>query len=79
MNTKLISSKLDDFFFIKFPIWIPLAYYFFINSFPSLSLYALIFLLLVGEIHFGITFAFFLTEITLIYLLITNTSMFFGQ
>ena len=59
MNTKLISSKLDDFFFIKFPIWIPLAYYFFINSFPSYSLYALIFLLLVGEIHFGITFAFF--------------------
>ncbi len=59
MNSKFISNKTNDLFFIKFPIWIPLLYYYFISSFPDHSIYALVFLLLIGEVHFGITFAFF--------------------
>lgn len=59
MNSKIISNKFNDLFFIKFPIWIPLIYYYIISSYPDYSLYALIFLLLVGEIHFGITYMFF--------------------
>ncbi len=62
MNTKIVSSKYNDLFFIKFPVWIPLLYYYFINTFPDYSLYALIFLLLVGEIHFGITYMFFFDD-----------------
>lgn len=59
MENKFISNKYNDFFFIKFPVWIPILYWYFINLLPEYSLYALILLLLVGEIHFGITFTFF--------------------
>jgi len=59
MENKYISNKYNDFFFIKFPVWIPILYWYFINLLPEYSLYALILLLLVGEIHFGITFTFF--------------------
>tara|TARA_B100001093_G_scaffold519750_1_gene610252 strand:+ start:3412 stop:4395 length:984 start_codon:yes stop_codon:yes gene_type:complete len=59
MENKFISNKYNDFFFIKFPVWIPILYWYFINLFPDYSLYALILLLLIGEVHFGITFAFF--------------------
>jgi len=59
MSSKIVSSNINDLLFIKFPVWIPILYYYFINTFPDYSLYALIFLLLVGEIHFGITYMFF--------------------
>lgn len=57
----VLNSKLD-FFLIQFPIWVPILYFLTTNLFPGTYLYVLIAYLLIGEIHFGSTFIFFLDK-----------------
>lgn len=62
MNKKYILSSNLDFILIQFPIWIPILYLITTNLLPSLYIYVLITYLIIGEIHFGSTFIFFLDK-----------------
>lgn len=62
MHKKYILSPKLDFILIQFPIWIPLIYLLTTSFFPSIYMYILISYLLIGEIHFGSTFIFFLDK-----------------
>tara|TARA_A100001015_G_scaffold304195_1_gene395038 strand:+ start:5357 stop:6343 length:987 start_codon:yes stop_codon:yes gene_type:complete len=56
---KIIISKKIDFFLIKFPIWVPILYFFLSKINEYMFLPTLILFLFLGELHFGSTYAFF--------------------
>ena len=61
MNQKMVISKFTDTFFIKFPIFFPIIYFFSLSIFPeheNLILFTA--LLLLAEPHFGATWPFLL-------------------
>ena len=59
---KKIINPIADIFLIKFPIWVPIVFYLITTNFESLYIPILILYLLIGEIHFGSTFVFFLDK-----------------
>lgn len=56
---KVIISKKLDLLLIKFPIWMPILYFFLSNISESMFLPTLILFLFLGELHFGSTYGFF--------------------
>ena len=79
MKNKYVISPLLDFLLIQFPIWVPLLYFASTNLFPNFYWIILISYLIVGEIHFGSTYIFFLIKSTGNYLLQKNIFSYFGQ
>jgi len=59
---KKIINPIADIFLIKFPIWVPIVFYLITTNFEGLYIPILILYLLIGEIHFGSTFVFFLDK-----------------
>ena len=58
----VISNKFD-FFFIKFPIILPIVYLFFLSAFPLYEDYLILLtLLLLAEPHFGATWPFLIDK-----------------
>jgi hypothetical protein len=57
-NKKVVNTYFD-LFFIKFPIWVPLIFLLLVQQFDSHYYYIIIAFLVLGEIHFGITYFFF--------------------
>ena len=58
-STKKVINTYFDFFFIKFPIWVPLIFILLTQHFSNHYFLIIIGFLILGEIHFGITYVFF--------------------
>lgn len=66
-NKKVVNTYFD-LFFIKFPIWVPLIFLLLVQQFDSHYYYIIIAFLVLGEIHFGITYFFLLKKNITLYL-----------